>query len=114
MSHTLAKFRATYKARVDPELAARWDYDARSNGERHIKLQIAQAKRTATALKKAALQFANLRPEQELAIKAAASAMHALVMELEPMVAWAKAYSSKVAFGSSISRPRPRGGNRQN
>jgi hypothetical protein len=94
VSKNLAKFQSTYKFRVDPELAARWDFDARSNGEKHIKVQIAQAKRTATALKKAAQQFSNIRPEQELAIRAAVSAMQALVSDLQPLVPWAKAYKA--------------------
>lgn len=92
MSLMLVKFQAQYRQSVDPALAERWDYDVRSHGEKNIKLQIAQAKRTATTLRKASQQFLNIRPEQELAIKAAASAMTALAKELVPMVAWAKAY----------------------
>jgi hypothetical protein len=92
MSATLIKFQSKYRASVDPVLAARWDYDVRRNGEKNIKLQIAHAKRTATTLGKAIQRFSNIRPEQELAIKAAASAMSALAKELLPMVSWAKAY----------------------
>lgn len=92
MSALFVKFQAVHRPSADPVLAQRWDYDVRRNGEKNIKLQIAQAKRTATILHKASLQFSNIRPEQELAIKAAASAMSALAKELVPMVAWAKAY----------------------
>lgn len=92
MSALLEKFQASYRVRVDPLLAGRWDYHVRRNGEKNIKLQIAQAKRTATTLNKAIAKFSNIRPEQELAIKAAASAMSALAKELLPLVAWPKAY----------------------
>ena len=94
MSAMLDKFQSKYRVSVDPLLATRWDYDARINGEKNIKLQIAHAKRTATTLDKAITKFSNIRPEQELAIKAAASAMRALVKEMTPMVAWAKAYKT--------------------
>jgi len=92
MSALLDKFQSSYRVRVDPLLAGRWDYDVRVNGEKNIKLQIAHAKRTATTLNKAIQKFSNIRPEQERAIKAAASAMSALAKELLPLVAWAKAY----------------------
>lgn len=92
MSAMLVKFQSMCRVSVDPALAQRWDYDVRAHGEKNIKLQIAQAKRTATTLHKASLQFSNIRPEQELAIKAAATAMSALANELVPMLAWAKAY----------------------
>jgi hypothetical protein len=92
MSARLDKFIALSRIKVDPALAQRWDYDARTSGEKHIKQQISQAKRTATMLQKAITQFSNIRPEQELAMKAAASAMQTLAKELVPMVAWAKAY----------------------
>lgn len=94
MSAHLDKFNTLSRIKVDFALAQRWDYDVRSNGEKNIKLQIAQAKRTATTLQKAINQFSNIRPEQKLAIKAAASAMQALAKELLPMVAWAKAYKA--------------------
>lgn len=94
MSSRLTKFMMQTRIKVDPTLAERWDLDARCNGDHTIKQQIAQAKRTATALQKATAQFSNIRPEQELALKAAASAMRSLASELAPMAAWAKAYKA--------------------
>ena len=94
MSSRLAKFESTSRMRIDPELAARWEIDVRYNGDANIKIQISQAKRTATTLKKALTQFAKIRPEQELALKAAASAMTSLASELAPMLPWAKAYKA--------------------
>lgn len=88
----LQKFTAQTRIKVDPSLAERWEFDARRFGESPIKKQIAHAKRTATTLKKAREQFVKIRPEQELALKAAASAIDTLVLELVPLVPWAKAY----------------------
>ena len=94
MSARLTKFMAQTRIKVDPALAERWDFDARSNGDHTIKQQIANAKRTATTLEKAIKQFSNIRPEQELALKAAASAMRSLAAELAPLAAWGKAYKA--------------------
>lgn len=57
MSALLEKFQSSYRVRVDPLLAGRWDYDARRNGEKNIKLQIAQARRTAKMLRPARREF---------------------------------------------------------
>jgi hypothetical protein len=92
MSDRLEKFLSLNKTKVDRSLAQRWDFDVQRNGEVHIKAQIAQAKRTGTMLTKASSQFSNVRPEQELALKAAVSTMRQLALELEPLVPWAKAY----------------------
>jgi hypothetical protein len=94
MSARLEKFKTVSRLNVDPALAEHWDFDVRSNGDQHIKQQIAQAKRTSTTLKKSLLQFSKIRPEHELAIKAAANAMDALSAELASFVPWAKAYKS--------------------
>ncbi len=94
MSKLLEKFQSTTRIRVDPGLAERWDLDVSYHGDTNIKLQIAQAKRTATTLKKALLQFSKIRPEQELAIRAASSAMATLASELAALLPWAKAYKA--------------------
>lgn len=92
MSDYLARFQAITRRKADPELIRRWERDARYHGDESIKKQLVGAKRTATSLKKAGDQFSNLRPEHELAIKAAVSALQSLVKELEPLAAWAKDY----------------------
>jgi hypothetical protein len=94
MSDYLTQFQAKTRRKADAELIRRWEWDARCNGEKNIKIQIANAKRTATSLQKAHQQFSNLRPEHELAMNAAASAMRALAAELEPLAAWAKDYKA--------------------
>jgi hypothetical protein len=94
MSSRLAKFASTSRIRVDPALAERWEFDAARYGEAPIKSQVAHAKRTATTLRNALTQFKQIRPEQEAALKAAASAMTSLATELAPLVPWAKAYQA--------------------
>lgn len=92
MSKYLSKFLAQTRRKANPELIDRWEWDARTNGDKNIKAQLANARRTATSLSKAGGQFSNLRPEHDLAIKAAVSAMQALASELAPLAAWAKDY----------------------
>lgn len=92
MGEHLTKFQSQTRIKADPELIRRWEFDARFDGNRNIKNQLATAKRTATSLEKASKQFSQLRPEHELAINAATSALRALVAELTPLAAWAKDY----------------------
>jgi hypothetical protein len=92
MSSMLTRFIAQNRLRIDSALAERWDFDARNYGAKNIKTQIAQAKRTATALNNALRQFSNISSEQEAAIKAASKAMTDLAQELQPLVSWAKTY----------------------
>lgn len=92
MGEHLTKFQSQTRIKADPELIRRWEFDARFDGNRNIKNQLATAKRTATSLENASKQFSKLRPEHELAINAAASALRALVAELTPLAAWAKDY----------------------
>jgi hypothetical protein len=92
MSDYLNQFQSKTRLKADPELIRRWEWDARFHGDKHIKTQLASAKRTATTLNKSRSQFSNLRAEQELAINAAVSAIRTLAAELTPLAAWAKAY----------------------
>ena len=91
-SDYLNKFLKQTRLKVDAELVNRWQFDARYHGDINIKAQMATARRTATMLQKSIDQFSNMRPEQELAIKAAASAMRTLASELQGIATWAKAY----------------------
>lgn len=76
----------------DPEAIRRWEFEARWRGATAIKKQLAGAKRQATMLKATKEQFSNLRPDHELALNAAASALGALVVELEGLAKWATDY----------------------
>lgn len=92
MNNYLSEFQQQSRLRADPELIQRWESDARYNGDKQIKIELATAKRTATSLVKSAKQFSKLKPEHELAIRAAASAMRSLAEELSSLAIWAKAY----------------------
>lgn len=92
MSDYLTDFLKLTRLKVDRELIERWQFDARYHGDKNIKAQMATARRTATMLQKSIDQFTNMRPEQELAIKAAASAMRSLANDLQGLATWAKDY----------------------
>lgn len=66
--------------------------DVYLHGEKNIKAQIANAKRTATALENATKKFSNISSKQVGALKEAAIAMRMLAKELRPLVGWASAY----------------------
>lgn len=94
MSDYLTRFQQKTRRVADSELIRRWEWDARFNGDKRIKIELANAKRTATSMERAAQHFSNLKPEHELAIKAACSAMRTLAVELTALAAWAKDYKA--------------------
>jgi hypothetical protein len=92
VSDYLARFQSSTWRKVDPELTRRWEWDARFHGDKNIKVQAAAAKRAATTMMKMADQFSNVKPEHELALKAAASALRAMAEEPKTLAGWAKDY----------------------
>jgi hypothetical protein len=95
MNSFLERFQSQHKGRktsVDLELVQKWEWDARANGDKHIKVEIAKAKRTATALEKSISQFCNLKASHEKSIRDAAKAMRELASELAALAAWAREY----------------------
>lgn len=94
MSDYLARFQKQTRLKADAELIQRWEWEARFYGDAKIKIELASAKRTATSMLKACAQFSNLKPEHELAIKAAASALRTLAQELALLAIWARAYGA--------------------
>jgi hypothetical protein len=92
VSDYLARFQSSTWRKVDPELIRRWEFDARYHGDKNIKVQAAGAKRAATTMLKMPDQFSNVKPEHELALKAAASALRAMAEELKNLAGWAKDY----------------------
>ena len=94
MSDYLARFQRQTRLKADPDLIQRWEWDARFHGDTKIKIELANAKRTATSMQKALSQFSKLKPEHELAVNAAASALRSLAGELKTLAAWAKAYGA--------------------
>lgn len=87
----------TTRRKVDLDLIERYEYEARYHGATNIKNELATAKRTATTLAKTSEQFRHLRPEQKLALDAAASAMRQLATDLTALTAWAKDYGAYCA-----------------
>ena len=94
MSDYFDRFMRQTKFKVDMEDALRWKYSAMRNGDKDIKAQMATARRTATSLERSIQQFSNLRPEQELAIKAGASAVRALTRDMETLCNRAKSFKA--------------------
>jgi hypothetical protein len=92
VSDYLARFQSSTWRKVDPELIRRWEWDARFHGDKNIKVQAAGAKRAATTMLKMPDQFSNIKPEHELALKAAAGALRAMADELKNLAGWAKDY----------------------
>lgn len=92
MTDYLARFDSKTWRKLDPELIRRWEWDARYNGDKTIKTQASNARRAATTMQKTSEQFSHLKPEHELAIKAAASALRAMADELTLLAGWAKDY----------------------
>jgi hypothetical protein len=84
----LQKFQAQSNFKVPMDLADKWEWSARANGAKDIKIQIASARRTASVLKKTADQFSNVKPEHKLAFDAAINSLGALVTELTPLIPW--------------------------
>lgn len=90
----LSKYLEKNMIPVSRELVDRWESDIRHYGDTNIKAQVSHAKRTATTLSKAMGQFSHMSPEQELAIRAAASAMRSLAEDLAPLAKWAAKYKA--------------------
>lgn len=90
----LQRFQALTRKQADPELIRRWEWDARFNADKNIKNELANAKRTVTALRKSRAQFSQLKPEHDLALNAAANALASLCAELTALAAWAKDYGA--------------------
>ncbi|MCV2219488.1 hypothetical protein [Thauera sp. Sel9] len=66
MSDLLARFQAQTRRKADSDLIRRWEWDARYHGDKNIKIQASNAKRSATQMQKIKEQFSNLKPEHEL------------------------------------------------
>ena len=81
-----------FRGRVNAELVEQYRSHAAWHGAERPKNGAATARRAATILKKSLATFSSLRPEQSLALKAAASVLSMLAADLDGVAAWAKAY----------------------
>ena len=52
MSDLLARFQAQTRRKADSDLIRRWEWDARYHGDKNIKIQASNAKRSATQMQK--------------------------------------------------------------
>ena len=83
-----------FRGRVNQELVNQYKSSAKYYGAERPKKDAATAKRAATTLKKSLETFYSLRPEQRLALDAAASVLSALAADLDGVAAWAKSYKA--------------------
>ena len=60
MSDLLARFQAQTRRKADSDLIRRWEWDARYHGDKNIKIQASNAKRSATQMQKIKEQFSSL------------------------------------------------------
>lgn len=95
MTKVTAKTEFKYRGKVNQELASQYRSGAEFYGAERPKKDAATAKRAATTLKNylESLYFP-LKPEQCLALKAAASVLATLAADLDGVAAWAKSYKA--------------------
>ena len=89
---TKVKPEAEFRGRVNQELVNQYKSSAKYYGAERPKKDAATARRAATTLKNSLETFYSLRPEQRLALDAAASVLSTLAADLDGVAAWAKAY----------------------
>ena len=92
MTKVIAEAEFKFRGRLNQELVNQYKSSAKYYGAERPKKDAATAKRAATTLKKSLETFYSLRPEQRLALDAAASVLSTLAADLDGVAAWAKAY----------------------
>jgi hypothetical protein len=92
MTKVTAEAEFKFRGKVNTELASQYRHDARHNGAERPKKDAATARRAATTLKNSLDAFYSLKPEQRLALSAAASVLATLAADLDGVASWAKAY----------------------
>ena len=81
-----------FRGKVNAELVEQYRSRASYYGAERPKKDAATARRAATTLKNSLDTFNSLKPEQCLALKAAANVLYTLAADLDGVTAWAKAY----------------------
>ena len=92
MSKVTPEAEFKFRGKINQELVHQYRSHAAWHGAERPKNDAATAKRAATTLKKSLDTFYSLKPEQRLALDAAASVLSALAADLDGVAAWAKAY----------------------
>lgn len=88
----LQKYAASTRQKVDMELAERFDFKMRREGEKPIRLQIAKARRAATMMKNLLEDFKDMPPKQLLELENSTKTLRKLANDLEGLALFAKGY----------------------
>lgn len=89
-----------------PELIQRWRSEAQWNGDTAIRKELASARRAVTLMQNTGKQFTKLKPQHQLALSAAASALIELARELEELAHWARQFHAFFASEYSAAAER--------
>ncbi len=89
-----------------PELIQRWQSEAQWNGDTAIRKELASARRAVTLMQNTGKQFTNLKPQHQLALSAASSALVELAKELEELADWARQFHAFFASEFSAAAER--------
>lgn len=90
----LQRYAATARIRVNMELAERFDWSMRTDGDKPIKQQMATARRAATTVATLLKDFTKLPESQAQQLRQSASILRALAESLEGLARFAKGYQA--------------------
>ncbi|MDH1429123.1 hypothetical protein N5J23_04885 [Comamonas aquatica] len=88
----LKRYAATTRHKVDMELADRFDWQMRKDGEKPIKQQMATARRAATTMTTLLRDFTHLPDSQAQQLQQSAKTLRTLADSLESLARFAKGY----------------------
>jgi hypothetical protein len=88
----LLKFAATTRLKVDMELAEKFDFDMRREGDKRIRDQMAKARRAATMVSNLLADFKDMPGRQVAELEQSSAALRKLADSLESLAVFAKAY----------------------
>jgi len=94
MTNYLQKYAASTRQKVDMELADRFDFKMRREGDKPIRLQMAKARRAATTMKNLLDDFKDMPPKQMQELMNSAKTLRKLADDLEGLARFAKGYQS--------------------
>lgn len=90
----LQRYAVTARINVNMELAERFDWSMRNDGDKPIKQQMATARRAATTLATLLKDFTDLPDSQAQQLRQSASTLRALAESLEGLARFAKGYQA--------------------
>lgn len=92
--NSLGRFAASTRQKVNMELAERFDFAMRREGDKPIRLQMAKARRAATAVNNLLAEFKDILPTQIKELESSAKALRKLADDLEGLARFAKGYQA--------------------